>query len=396
MIYCLNSKCQSPENPQNNQYCVECGESLKILRNRYRPVKLLGGGGFGQVYLAEDIDKLNEPCVIKKFEPYVENSEGLQKAKDLFVQEAEQLHKLEEHSQIPTLYAYFEEKGGLYIIQQYIEGETLEQELKKEGVFNEDKITSLLKELLSVLKFVHEHNIIHRDIKPSNIMRRTRPNSRQNSLVLIDLGIAKYVDRAISQTGTIVGTPGYSPLEQMGKGRALPASDLYSLGVTCFHLLTGIPPSNLWQTKAYSWTNEWQKEVKQPVSTKLKTIIDKLLQMDYKNRYQSATDVLKDLETTPNVSTIFQTTYTTTINTKILASQPPTVIQNKSRKIKPLILTLCSIGVVGTGVIFWKHQSEMSSKCVKSNDCQQTSSAEQKITKKPLKPSNSDNQDRIW
>ena len=388
MIYCLNSKCQSPENPQNNQYCQKCGNSLEILRNRYRPVKLLGGGGFGQVYLAEDIDKLNELCVIKKFEPYVGNDEGLEKAKKLFIQEAKQLHELEEHPQIPTLYAYFEEKGGLYIIQQYIEGKTLEQELKKEGIFNEDKITSLLTELLYVLKFVHEHNIIHRDIKPSNIMRRTRPNSRQNSLFLIDLGIAKYVDKAMSKTGTRIGTYGYSPMEQMEEGGTSPASDLYSLGVTCFHLLSGISPCSLWQTKAYSWTNEWQKEVKQPISKKIVLIIDKLLQIDYKNRYQSTMDVLKDIEMTS----------TTNIKTKIVASQPPIVIQNKSLKIKPLVLTLCSIGVVGTGVIFWKHQSDIVSKCVKPNDCGQTSPTEQKITKKPvLKPSNSDNsQDIIW
>jgi len=341
MIYCLNSNCSSPENPKNNKYCQKCGNSL-ILRNHYRPVKLLGGGGFGQVYLAEDIDRLNEFCVIKKFESNVQENEALQKAKELFEQEAKQLQKLGEHPQIPQLYAYFQEQGQFYIIQQYIEGDTLEQELKKQGVFNEEKITSLLKELLNILKFLHQNNTIHRDIKPANIIRRSQTVTEQGSLVLIDLGIAKQVNKTTIKTGTRIGTFGYMPMEQMQEGKVSPASDLYSLGATCFYLLSGVDPWELWKIKGYNWTKEWQNEIKQPLSKKIVQILDKLLQVEDKDRYQSAQEVLDDLEP---------------YQTKVLinpAQPSPNVAQNIPRS-KALALTFGAIITLGIGSIYWKQ-----------------------------------------
>ncbi len=119
MLCCLNPACHNPHAPDGTKYCPNCHVPLVILRNRYRPVKSLGGGGFGKTYLAEDIDKLDEKCVIKQFAPQVQETAALQKATELFEQEAKRLQQLGEHPQIPTLLAYFQEDSRLYLIQQY-------------------------------------------------------------------------------------------------------------------------------------------------------------------------------------------------------------------------------------------------------------------------------------
>ena len=142
-ICCLNPDCHNPPVPDTTKFCPNCGVPLVILRNRYRPVKPLGGGGFGKTYLAEDIDKLNEKCVIKQFAPQTQNTYALKKAKELFEQEAIQLKDLK-HPQIPQLQAYFDEDDCLYLIQDFIEGENLLIELANQGTFNEQKIRDLL------------------------------------------------------------------------------------------------------------------------------------------------------------------------------------------------------------------------------------------------------------
>jgi serine/threonine protein kinase len=248
-ICCLNPNCQSPINADGDRFCKTCGTGLVILRNHYRPIQTLGSGGFGRTYLAEDIDKLNEHCVIKQFVPSVQGSWAIQKAKELFDQEAKQLQQLGGHSQIPALLGYFEADDRLYLVQEYVAGQTLLKELTENGVFSEAKIRELLLELLRILEFVHQYNVIHRDIKPENIMHRpltasTAPNAgKGGQLVLIDFGVAKQLTAtAMGKPGTTIGSFGYVPIEQMQGGEAYRASDLYSLGATCFHLLSGIHP----------------------------------------------------------------------------------------------------------------------------------------------------------
>ncbi|WP_417118162.1 protein kinase domain-containing protein [Nodularia spumigena] len=261
-----------------------------MLRNRYRPIKSLGGGGFAKTYLAEDIDKLNEKCVIKQFAPQTQGTAGLQKATELFLQEAQQLQQLGEHPQIPALLAYFEENSRLYLVQQFIDGDNLLTELEQQGIFKESKIYALLQDLLPVLKLVHSYNIIHRDIKPENIMRRRS----DGKFILIDFGASKQLQGTV-KTGTSIGTFGYSSLEQMQDGRVYPASDLYSIGVSCFHLLTGVHPWELWQEDGYGWVKKWRNHLQQRVSPELGKILDKLLKKDAQQRYQSAEEVLLDL-----------------------------------------------------------------------------------------------------
>ncbi len=212
------------------------------LRGRYRIISALGSGGFGRTYLAEDVDKLGERCVVKQFVPRVQGSWALQTATELFEQEARGLQQLGKHPQIPNLYAYFQENNYLYLVQEFVEGENLLQELEQQGAFSELKILTLLQDLLPILQFIHERQVIHRDIKPENIIRR----KSDGKLVLIDFGAAKQATvAAMAGQKITIGTRGYAPKEQMKGGEAYPASDLYSLGASCFHLHDRkIPPED--------------------------------------------------------------------------------------------------------------------------------------------------------
>ncbi len=297
MTCCLNPVCHNPPNPDGTLFCSKCGTRLVVLRNRYRPIKSLGGGGFGKTYLAEDIDKLQEHCVIKQFAPQMQGTDALNKATELFEQEAKRLQQLGKHSQIPTLLAYFKEDNHLYLVQEFIDGQNLLTELQQQGNFNEQKIKQLLLDLLDILKTVHQHKVIHRDIKPENIIRRS-----DGKLVLIDFGASKQLTATvITQIGTTIGSFGYASLEQMQGGEAYPASDLYGVGATCFHLLSGIHPWELWQRQGYGWVTNWRQYLQQPVSQELGRILDRLLQEEYQRRYQSAEEVLQALnsETIP-------------------------------------------------------------------------------------------------
>ncbi|MBD1896980.1 serine/threonine-protein kinase [Coleofasciculus sp. FACHB-129] len=297
MSYCLNSGCNKPQNPAGTNFCTSCGTKL-LLKDRYRAIAPIGEGGFGRTFLAEDADRLKAPCVIKQFLPVPEiqgNSAAMQKATQLFEQEARQLLQLgEQHPQIPSLFAYFEQDKRLYLVQQYIEGQELGQGLERQEAFTEEQIRDLLNDLLPVLQFVHEHQVIHRDIKPTNIIKR----KRDGKFVLIDFGISKQltVGTGLTKTGTKAGTEGYAPIEQFRSGKAYPASDLYSLGVTCIHLLTATKLDELYDPLEGCWL--WKEHLKENgkiISSQLNQVLDKLLKDYVKERYQSAGEVLKDL-----------------------------------------------------------------------------------------------------
>ena len=294
MICCINPNCEKPENPDGHTYCITCGVKLvPILRNRFRMIKFIGQGGFGRTYLAEDIDKLNLPCVVKQLAPNVQGTWAINKAVELFQQEARQLQQLGQHPQIPSLDAYFEQDNYLYLVQQFVDGDNLLKLFQNRGIWQESQVKQLLLELLPVLKFIHEQKIIHRDIKPENIMRRRS----DNLFMLIDFGVSKQLSGTVmSRLGTQIGSDGYAPLEQMQGGEAYPASDLFSLGATAFHLLTGVYPFSLWVEHGYSWTANWQQHLKIPIDNGLALILSKLLAKDIQRRYQSAEEVLKDFQ----------------------------------------------------------------------------------------------------
>jgi serine/threonine protein kinase len=387
-ICCLNPECnnpsvpeQTPSVPEQTQLCPNCNVAIVILKNRYRPIKSLGSGGFGKTYLAEDIDKLNTQCVIKQFAPQITGTNAFQKAKELFLQEAQQLQELGEHSQIPTLLAYFEQDNRLYLVQQFIDGANLLQELKNQGIFSELKIRALLQDLLTTLEVVHYYKIIHRDIKPENIMRRRS----DGKLILIDFGASKQLQGTV-KTGTSIGTFGYAPLEQMRDGKVYPASDLYSLGATCFHLLTGVHPGELYQEYGYEWVKTWRVHLQKPVNSDLDTVLDKLLQKYYQQRYQSAEAVLQDLK---NSQLTTKTTYQASHKSSQIPSQQqksplqtsPIQVKSKQNSIIPKrrisqpnnslgIIMWSSIGVFVLGIVFLGTQSaHIPTICKSLNNC---------------------------
>lgn len=347
MLCCLNPDCLNPLNPDGNQQCRSCSTPLiPLLRGRYRVINVLSDeGGFSRTYLAEDIDKLNEPCVVKQLAPKLQETSALKKAVELFKEEAKQLQQLGQHHQIPTLLAYFEQDKYLFLVQQYIEGQNLLKELQTQGTYSESKIQELLLDLLPVLEFIHVRGVIHRDIKPQNIIRRK--SDRQ--LVLIDFGASKQLTATVqTKIGTTIGSHGYTAIEQMQDGKAYPASDLFSLGATCFYLLTGISPSKLWMQYGYSWVTHWQRYLKQPGQggttsrLKLAKVLDKLLKVDIQKRYQSADEVLKDVlsQSQPISSTLLSVT---TASSGQLTSLVP------DGKLKKYLLLGAGIVVLGLG-----------------------------------------------
>ncbi|BAZ30292.1 hypothetical protein NIES4074_27480 [Cylindrospermum sp. NIES-4074] len=304
MQICQNPNCSNPFNHDSNKFCVSCGQSNfgKLLRNRYRVLRLLGEGGFSRTYATEDVDRLNAPCVIKQFFPQVQGTGQRAKAAEFFKEEAFRLYELgENHTQIPRLLAYFEQGYSLYLVQEFILGQTLLKEVQKQA-YSEAEIRQLLADLLPVLEFVHQHNVIHRDIKPENIIRR----AADGKPVLIDFGGAKQVTQtSMVRQATVIYTLGYAPTEQMA-GFACHASDLYALGVTCVRLLTQDLPSQdaygqiidpLYDAMNAKWL--WHERLQKKgitISDDLGKILDKLLKHFPSERYQSATEVLNDLK----------------------------------------------------------------------------------------------------
>lgn len=303
MSYCLNPDCQKPQNAEGTKFCQTCGSKL-LLKERYRGIKLIGQGGFGRTFLSIDEDKPSKPhCVIKQFFPQAQGTSNTQKAAELFEQEAVRLDELGKHPQIPELLAHFTQDNRQYLVQEFIDGQNLDLLLEAEGAFSESQIRDLLNSLLPVLEFIHSHNVIHRDIKPANIILRSDGN-----LVLVDFGAAKYATgTALLKTGTTIGTPEYMAPEQF-KGKAVFASDLYSLGVTCLNLLTMVSPFKLMDLSENTWV--WRHYLSDnSISNELGQILDKLTENATNKRYRLAEEVLKDLHSQQEVQESNQELY---------------------------------------------------------------------------------------
>ncbi len=289
---CPNPQCAQPQNELTAAECSSCGENL-LINGQYRIVELLGQGGFGRTFKAIDEGHPQRKyCAIKQFLP--QQLQAKDKAIELFEQEAKRLQSLGNHNQIPTLYDYFQAGDRQYLVQEFIDGQNLAQELESNGKFSAQDITTLLKELLPVLRMIHRHQVIHRDIKPENIIRRIPTNATEKAtLVLVDFGASKHAtETTLGKTGTVIGSAAFIAPEQV-RGKATFASDLYSLGVTCIHLLTAIAPFDLLDTGDNKWV--WQDFVDNKFDPKLTGILSKLLEPATNRRYQRADDVLKDL-----------------------------------------------------------------------------------------------------
>ncbi|MGB7376274.1 MAG: serine/threonine-protein kinase [Rivularia sp. (in: cyanobacteria)] len=299
MSYCLNPSCPNPQNTNSEKFCLSCGTKL-LLKQRYRAMKPIGQGGFSRTFLARDEDKPSLPlCVIKQFYPQAQGTSTLAKAIELFNHEAMRLEELGKHRQIPELLAYFTQDDRQYLLQEFIDGLNLGQELQQNGVYSETQIQHFLNELLRILQFCHQKQIIHRDIKPENIIRRQNPAKLRGQIVLVDFGASKVVTSAsMNQTGTSIGSPEYVAPEQM-RGRALFSSDIYSLGVTCIHLLTARSPFDLYDINNDVWL--WRDYLQASINPDLGRILDKMLATTPARRYQTVDEVLRDLNKLPTL-----------------------------------------------------------------------------------------------
>jgi serine/threonine protein kinase len=270
-----------------------------ILNDRYRIIKQIARGGFGRTYLAEDIQRYRELCVLKEFTPQVESDRELRKAEELFEREAGILYKLQ-HERIPDFEALLKTRidgrEALFLVQEYVEGESYWEIFKRREKLSEAEVTEMVWELLPVLEYIHAQDLIHRDISPDNLIRR----KLDDKPVLIDFGCVKLAANAVSkstgQSITLIGKKGYSPHEQLNQGQAFPSSDLYALAATAVVLLTGKLPDELYDSNQGKWN--WQDHA--TVSASFAKILTKMLSYLPRDRYQSAAKVRQVLETENN------------------------------------------------------------------------------------------------
>ena len=315
MSYCLNPSCPKPVNHPKAKLCKACGEKL-LLHGRYHLVKGLGKGGFGATFLAADLALPGKPlCVIKQLRPNTDNPNFLSMARELFEREAKTLGRVGNHPQIPRLLDYFEDREQFYLIQEFVKGNNLQQEVKKQGVFNEGKARQVLKEILVILRDIHAQKVIHRDIKPANIIRR----EIDDKLVLIDFGVVKNQVNTIGAGGSnqtaltafAVGTPGFAPPEQLAM-RPVYASDVYALGVTCMYLMTGKAPKNM-DCDPITGEISWFKYVN--VSDSFAEILTTMLEVAVKNRFKTATEALQALDMENHIDSLSESMLSYPTNT---------------------------------------------------------------------------------
>lgn len=294
-----------------------------ILENNYQIIKGLGQGGFARTYLATNLRRFQENCVLKEFAPQIADSQ-VGKATEMFEREASIMYKLE-HDQIPKFLEQFKARTAtgesLFIVQDYIEGDNYWQLIQHRGqLFSEAEIATFFRQILPVLEYVHQLGVVHRDISPDNIICR-----QSDSLpVLIDFGAVKEAAAKYSHvTGTAVGKVGFAPDEQMRRGQVSPASDLYALAATALVLMTGLEPHQLYDIRTANW--EWERKV--IAHPDFAQVINKMLAYRSKDRYQSAAEVLAALPPDKNLSK----------QSTLLSSVAPA--QNLMSRLKTLIVS---------------------------------------------------------
>ena len=263
-----------------------------ILHESYQILALLGQGGFARTYTAAQINKPNHPlCVVKEIPfPSSNDPRVLDRARHRFEGEASALRRLGNNSRIPELFDSFEENDYFYLVQEYVEGHRLTQELTAGDLWNEQNTVALLREVLEILKCVHKENIIHRDITPANLIRR----KTDQKIVLIDFGAVREISTFTSNsTGEIftsqaIGTKGYMPAEQhTPRSTPQPYNDIYAVGIIAIQALTGRPPTNLPpdpETCDIIWDYSTPDRPAVQVSNNLKNILTKMVRYHFQNR----------------------------------------------------------------------------------------------------------------
>ncbi|MBE9060779.1 CHASE2 domain-containing protein [cf. Phormidesmis sp. LEGE 11477] len=266
----------------------------QTLIDRYKLTHILGSGGFGQTYLAVDVtaESQNALCVVKQLKLASQDQSFLKVARRLFQTEVDTLKKLGSHLHIPALLDSFEDEKEFYLVQEFVEGHSLEEEIGVKKKFTEAQAITLLEKVLAVLGFVHSRRVIHRDLKPDNLIRR----KGSDDIALIDFGAVKQIRTRLhtgeKSTLTVgIGTQGYTPSEQLS-GKPRYSSDIYALGMTVIHALTGRSPTDLPESPD-TLEPQWQQYVQ--ISPGLSALLEKMTRHYIYQRYQSVEEVQHDL-----------------------------------------------------------------------------------------------------
>ncbi|MBW4613651.1 MAG: PDZ domain-containing protein [Desmonostoc vinosum HA7617-LM4] len=316
-----------------------------LLNNRYRVIQALGSGGFGETFLAEDTQMpSSRRCVIKQLKPIQNNTQIYQLVQERFQREAAILEDLSGSTdQIPSLYAYFQSEGQFYVVQEWVEGDTLTAKIQQQGLLSESAVRKILVSLLPVLGYVHSQRIVHRDIKPDNIILRRRDGKP----VLIDFGAVRESmgtvvnSQGLPTSSIVIGTPGYMPSEQAA-GRPVYSSDLYSLGMTAIYLLTGRQPQEI-ETDPRTGEIVWRQHALN-VSPTLAMVIDRAIAYHPRDRYPTAKEMLEALQNEPPSVATPQ---------NIVSVSSPTSPQraNQSNRRRIFVGSLMTGCLIGAGVI---------------------------------------------
>ncbi|MHC5761554.1 protein kinase domain-containing protein [Nostoc sp.] len=331
--------------------------TIQLLNDRYQVIRTLGAGGFGETYLAEDTYMPSKrSCVVKQLRPIHNNPQIYQLVQERFQREAAILEELGgANEQIPALYAYFSSSGQFYLVQEWIEGDTLTGKVQKQGLFSEGAVQELFMNLLPVLDYVHSKHIVHRDIKPDNIIVR----HRDGKPVLIDFGaIRESMGTVVNSQGNptssiVIGTPGYMPSEQAA-GRPVYSSDLYSLGMTVIYLLTGKQAQQL-ETDSQTGEIIWRQYASH-VSPIMARVIDRAIAYHPRDRYPTARAMLDSLQSIANPIPPTQPLLT---QPTVVSAPPPQTVpikpqpspQSSNSQNNILMGSLIAGGLIGASVI---------------------------------------------
>ena len=260
-----------------------------IVGDRYQIIQKLGRSEMGKTYLAKDLQATGDArCAVEQLSPNCDNDANWQIIKQHLLNEVAVLERLGDHPQIPQFYNYFIENRHFYLVREYIDGDNLEQQVERK-VFDEANTIFLLQDILRILDFIHKTNVIHRNVQPVHAIRR----KEDNSFVLINFSAIRDIESTeINFQGKLIFAPPYgnwtyiAPEQKLGKSYF--SSDIYALARTAIYALTGRSPQELEQVNL-----DWQEECR--ISSKLKSILNKMMLPELEQRYGSALEVLYDL-----------------------------------------------------------------------------------------------------
>lgn len=262
----------------------------EVIGNRYRVVRKIGGGGMADVYLCEDLTLgrrvaikvllqrlLADPTFVERFRREAKAAAGLN------------------HANLVSIYDWGEVDGAYYIVMEYVEGETLKEHVRRHGRLSGNDAARIGLQILSALAFAHRRGIVHRDIKPQNVML-----DREGNVKIMDFGIARAGDSGMTEAGAVLGTAQYLAPEQARGLQVDQRSDLYSVGIVLYEMLTGTVPfkGDTAVTVALKHVNEPPPEPSELVPGlpyALNRIVLKAIAKDRDQRYQSAEEFARDL-----------------------------------------------------------------------------------------------------